>query len=102
MYESTLDAHVFPSMMNNLKTGQDDKFTLYTSRINFKSPHGDVVRVACYVVLYSQVQPDLNVLDTSMDDDGASSDAEKKSVENLGKLHYKLEYDFQKGEVSTK
>lgn len=51
---------------------------------------------------FKQVQPDLNVLHASMEDegDGGSIDAEKKSVENLGKLHYKLEYDFEKGEVS--
>lgn len=48
-----------------------------------------------------QVQPDLEALDTSLDDEeeGVFEEVEKKSVEQLGRLHFKLEYDFPKSEV---
>ena len=49
-----------------------------------------------------QVQPDLEALDTSLDEEEEDSEeVEKKSAEKLGRLHYKLEYDFNKSEVGT-
>jgi len=37
------------------------------------------------------------------EDDGDNEESEeKKSAENLGRLHFKLEYDFQSSEVSMK
>jgi len=49
-----------------------------------------------------QVQPDLEQLDTNMEENEEDGEEEeKKSVEKLGKLQIKLEYDFQKSEVST-
>nr|WDE41106.1 synaptotagmin [Phoronopsis harmeri] len=45
------------------------------------------------------VQPDLEELEVNMED---NEDAEsKKSEVNLGKLQFKLDYDFQKGELAV-
>ena len=49
-----------------------------------------------------QVQPDLEAFDLSGDnveDDNASDKSDKKASQELGKLHYKLDFEFQKGEV---
>lgn len=49
-----------------------------------------------------QVQPDLEALDTSLDEEeDDSEELEKKSADKLGKLHFKLEYDFNKSEVRS-
>ena len=46
-----------------------------------------------------QVQPDLEELEVNMED---NEDAESnKSEIKLGKLQFSLDYDFQKGEVSS-
>lgn len=45
-----------------------------------------------------KVQPDLEELDTNMED---NEGAKEKEDINLGKLQYSLDYDFQKGELSV-
>ena len=47
-----------------------------------------------------QVQPDLEELEVNMGDN--EDNESTKSEVKLGKLQFSLDYDFQKGEVSTK
>jgi len=59
------------------------------------------VKLLGSVLAKEQVQPDLEQLDSNMEenDENDAEDGEKKSVEKLGRLQCKLEYEFQKNEV---
>ena len=46
------------------------------------------------------VQPDMEHLGSNMESGEEEEEESEKSVENLGRLQFKLEYDFQKSEVS--
>ena len=46
-----------------------------------------------------QVQPDLEQLDVNMEDNEGVEEAKEEM--KLGKLQFSLDYDFQKGEVTT-
>ncbi len=46
----------------------------------------------------SQIQPDIEELTQNMEDN-EDNDSKKSEVQNLGKLEYSIDYDFQKQEV---
>ena len=45
------------------------------------------------------VQPDLESLEGNMEGDEEEEEKVEEEQENLGRLHFKLEYDFNKSEV---
>lgn len=47
----------------------------------------------------AQVQPDMEDLEGNMEDNEEAESA--KEEEKLGKLHFTLDYDFQKSEVAS-
>lgn len=48
---------------------------------------------------YSKVQPDVQELTRNMEDN-EDTDSRKSEIQNLGKLEYSIDYDFQQQEVS--
>jgi hypothetical protein len=48
---------------------------------------------------YSQIQPDIEELTQNMEDN-EDNESKKSEIQNLGKLEYSIDYDFQKQEVS--
>ena len=48
---------------------------------------------------HSQIQPDVEGLTHNMEDN-EDSESKKSELQNLGKLEYSIDYDFQKQEVS--
>lgn len=48
---------------------------------------------------YSQVQPDVQQLTQNMEDN-EDTESKKSEIQNLGKLEYSIDFDFQQNEVS--
>lgn len=47
-----------------------------------------------------KVQPDVEQLTQNMEDNNEDAESKKSEVQNLGKLQFSLDYDFQKQEVN--
>ena len=73
---------------------QGNYYTMYTGIVDMKGGAGLLKGFN-----KESVQPDLESLEGNMED-VEGEEKEEEEQENLGRLHFKLNYDFNKSEVS--